>query len=115
MNDTGARDGAAVSESLLPDTTTPLPVPLRHAFAVLWPAFLVAGVLETLTFAVIDPADLRWFGSTPIGWSSSAVYTVTFLLYWLVISLSGALTLLLVSEPAGTPAGGRGGWGRHWP
>ena len=29
---------------------------------VLWPAFLAAGVLEMLVFAVIDPEDMRWMG-----------------------------------------------------
>jgi len=40
----------------------------RQALIILWPAFLVAGVLETLTFAVVDPADLRWFGGPQIDW-----------------------------------------------
>ena len=26
---------------------------------ILWPAFLIAGVLEMLVFAVVDPEDLR--------------------------------------------------------
>jgi hypothetical protein len=97
------RDGLAPQETLLPETTAPLPVPVRRALAVAWPAFLMAGVLEMLTFAVVDPGEWRWFGTTPIGWSAPAVYTVTFLLYWLVISLSGALTALLLCEPPDEP------------
>jgi len=27
-----------------------------------WPAFLVAGVLEVLVFAMFDPQDMHWFG-----------------------------------------------------
>ncbi len=26
-----------------------------------WPAFLVAGVLEMLVFAVVDPQEMQWF------------------------------------------------------
>ncbi len=28
----------------------------------LWPAFLVAGVIEMLVFAMVDPKHLHWFG-----------------------------------------------------
>lgn len=68
----------------------------RVAMTVLWPAFLMAGVLEALVFVVVDPAELRWFGGPALGWSNQAVYTVTFLLMWSVVSVSGALTALLL-------------------
>ena len=71
----------------------------QHALQILWPAFMVAGVLEMLVFAVVDPADLRWFGGPSIGWSTQAVYTVTFLLFWALISTAGAMTALLSLEP----------------
>ena len=32
------------------------------ALRILWPAFLFAGVLEMMVFAVIVPHDMRWFG-----------------------------------------------------
>ena len=69
----------------------------ERAMLILWPAFLMAGVLEMLTFAVVDPESLRWFGAEPIGWSLSAVYSVTFFIYWGVIATSTAITLLLES------------------
>jgi len=34
----------------------------RLAMTILWPAFLMAGVLEVLVFAVVDPGELHWFG-----------------------------------------------------
>ena len=71
----------------------------QRALQILWPAFMVAGVLEMLVFAVVDPADLRWFGGPSIGWSAQAVYTVTFLLFWALISTAGAMTALLSLEP----------------
>lgn len=43
-----------------------------------WPAFLIAGVLEMLVFAMVDPNDLHWFGR-PVEWSRQAIYTVAFL------------------------------------
>lgn len=67
----------------------------RQALQILWPAFLVAGVLDALTFAVVDPAELRWFGGPLIGWPPLAVYSVTFLIFWAGVSVAGALTALL--------------------
>jgi hypothetical protein len=67
----------------------------QRALVVLWPAFLMAGVLEMLVFVVVDPSELRWFGAAPVELSRQAVYTVTFLIFWAVISVAGALTMLL--------------------
>jgi hypothetical protein len=71
----------------------------------------MAGVLEMLTFAVVDPGDLRWFGGAPVDFSSQAIYTITFLIYWGVISTSGALTALLSIDPQMDPHDA----GRIWP
>jgi hypothetical protein len=68
---------------------------MKPALQVLWPAFLMAGVLEALVFVVVDPAGLRWFGVEALGWSVQAVYSVTFFIFWLVIGTSGAITCLL--------------------
>jgi len=70
----------------------------QRALQILWPAFLAAGVLEMLVFAVIDPADLRWFGGPPIAWSTQAIYTVTFLIFWAAVATAGAMTVLLSVE-----------------
>lgn len=67
----------------------------QRALTILWPSFLMAGVLEMLVFVVVDPGDLHWFGGEALNWSHQAVYTVTFLIFWGVISLAGALTALL--------------------
>lgn len=42
-----------------------------------WPAFLMAGVLEMLVFALVDPHDLHWFGQ-PVPLSREGVYTLAF-------------------------------------
>jgi hypothetical protein len=67
----------------------------ERALLILWPAFVMAGVLEMLVFAVVDPTGLHWFGADAIEWSRSAVYSVTFFIFWGVIATSTAITLLL--------------------
>lgn len=79
----------------------------RHALQILWPAFLAAGVLDALTFAVVDPAELRWFGGALIGWPPLTVYSVTFLIFWCAISAAGATTVLLSLSEEEVDAMGR--------
>lgn len=67
----------------------------RIALQILWPAFLMAGVLEILVFALVDPGDLRWLGGQAIDVSRQAVYTLAFLAFWAVIAAAGAITTLL--------------------
>lgn len=65
---------------------------------ILWPAFLVAGVLEVLVFAMVDPHDLHWFGQ-PVMMSRQGIYTVAFFVFWGVTAASSALTTLLSMSP----------------
>ena len=76
--------------------------PGQRAATILWPSFLMAGLLEGLVFSAFDPASIR-FGDMD-DWPPAAVYTLSFLLFWLVISTSGALTALLWIEPDDPPA-----------
>lgn len=71
----------------------------QRARAIAWPAFLMAGVLEMLVFAVVDPADLHWFRGPAIGWTPQAIYTVSFLLFWGVTTATGVLTAVLLLRP----------------
>jgi hypothetical protein len=71
------------------------PARTQRLLTVLWPAFLMAGVLETLVFAVVDPLSLHWFGGPPIEWPALAVYTVTFFIFWAVIAAAGFISQLL--------------------
>lgn len=66
-----------------------------RALAILWPAFLMAGMLEMLVFAVVDPHEMRWFGGALIVWTPVAVYSITFLLFWGAVATASALTALL--------------------
>ena len=65
---------------------------------ILWPAFLMAGVLEVLVFGFVDPNDLHWMGQ-PLEWSRQAVYSVAFFAFWIITSVSSALTTLLSVSP----------------
>ena len=67
----------------------------RRVMVILWPAFLMAGVLEMLVFALVDPANLHWFDGEQVALSASAVYTLAFFVFWGVIAIAGALTHLL--------------------
>ena len=61
---------------------------------IIWPAFLMAGVIEMLVFSMVDPEDMHWFGHQ-LEFSRQGIYTVAFFAFWLVLSLSAALTTLL--------------------
>ena len=65
---------------------------------IVWPAFLMAGVIEMLVFAMVDPQDLSWFGH-PLEISRQGVYTLSFFVFWLITSISGGLTTLLSMSP----------------
>lgn len=67
---------------------------------ILWPAFLMAGVLEMLVFAVVDPANLQWFGASPVELQPTTVYSVAFLMFWLIISIASGLTQFLANPEA---------------
>jgi hypothetical protein len=70
----------------------------ERALMILWPAFVMAGVLETLVFVVVDPGSLEWFGAEPLHWATNAVYSVTFFIFWAIIATSAAITQLLQLE-----------------
>lgn len=72
---------------------------MKHRLlAIAWPAFLAAGVLEALVFAVVDPPELHWFGAAAVGWSAQSIYSVSFLIFWAAISTSASVTTLLLLE-----------------
>lgn len=70
--------------------------------AIAWPSFLMAGVLEMLVFALVDPSDLSWLGAATIALSSQAIYTLAFLAFWLIIAMAASLSLLLATHPEPT-------------
>jgi hypothetical protein len=71
---------------------------LKRMMWIAWPAFLVAGLLEMLVFALVDPQDLQWFGH-PFALSRQGVYTVAFFAFWALTMVSSGLTTLLSMSP----------------
>lgn len=66
----------------------------RRIMWVVWPSFLMAGALEILVFAMVDPQDIHWFGQS-VQLSRQGIYTIAFFAFWFVTMLSSALTALL--------------------
>ena len=64
----------------------------QMCIAVLWPSFMVAIVATGLFFSAFDPDDLFPFGEET-GVSRLGVYSIGFLLFWLVSAISGISTL----------------------
>ena len=76
----------------------------RLVLQILWPAFLMAGVLEVLVFALVDPSDLQWPGGAPIEASRQAIYTLGFLAFWAVTAAACSITALLLRPPDASDA-----------
>lgn len=81
----------------------------RRLMAIVWPAFLVAAVLEMAVFALVDPHELHWLGA-PLELPRNAVYTIAFFGFWVAAAASSALSLLLTRPPEElNQMGGEGG------
>ncbi|HNC51390.1 MAG TPA: hypothetical protein PLO14_03985 [Accumulibacter sp.] len=72
---------------------------MRHIIWVFWPAFIAAGIAETLFFTMIDPAQLYLFGQQ-VQWSPMATYSTGFLLFWLVCVCSSLMTYAMMPDVA---------------
>lgn len=62
-----------------------------------WPAFLVAGAMEVVVFALVDPHELHGLDGEPL--SRHAIYSLAFFGFWGATMLSSALTTLLAASP----------------
>ena len=63
---------------------------MKRAIWILWPAFVVAGVMDGVFFTLFDPADLladRWGEVSRI-----AVYSIGFFAFWVFAAGSSMLT-----------------------
>jgi hypothetical protein len=59
---------------------------------VLWPSFIVAGVLNSLFFTLFDPLELTMNGE-PIFASRMVAYSIGFFVCWAFTAVSSGLTL----------------------
>jgi len=76
---------------------------VRSAMFILWPSFFMAGVTVALVFAVVDPSDLSCFGAAPMALPRAAIYTLSFLIFWLLISAASAMSLYLAQQQKSPP------------
>lgn len=60
---------------------------------ILWPAFLMAGILEMLVFSVVDPSLLQLGSWQP---DARTVYSLAFLVFWVTVSAAIALSLAMM-------------------
>jgi hypothetical protein len=88
-----ANTGANASDALTTETPATSML-VQRIMWILWPSFLMAGVLEILVFAMVDPQDLHWFGQA-VQLSREGIYTIAFFAFWFITMLSSALTVLL--------------------
>lgn len=70
---------------------------VQRLSAVLWPAFVLAGLATVVFFALIDPVTvLDCKGAPPL--SRTAAYSLGFFAFWLLTTASGAATLYFLSS-----------------
>jgi hypothetical protein len=72
----------------------------QRLLSLLWSAFLMAGVLEMIVFAHVDPESLHWFGGDALNLEPRAVYTLAFFVFWAITAVGAGLALLLCTKPA---------------
>lgn len=67
----------------------------RLVLLVLWPSFVIAGLLEMLVFSLAHPEDMKGIGGLLTGLSNNGVYTLAFFAFWAISALGSTLTLML--------------------
>jgi len=70
----------------------------KYWMFVVWPSFLMAGVMEMAVFVIVDPQDLHLFNQT-IDLSRQGVYTLSFFIFWTICAASSGLSLFLFLTP----------------
>ena len=60
-----------------------------HVAQILWPAFIMAGVLEMVVFSWVDPSMMRIGNWQP---EPQAAYSLVFLMFWGLVSLASVLS-----------------------
>jgi hypothetical protein len=70
----------------------------KYWMFIVWPSFLMAGVMEIAVFAMVDPQDMHLFNQT-IDVSRQGIYTLSFFIFWIICAASSCLSLFLYIEP----------------
>lgn len=86
---------------------------VRCLMQVVWPAFIGAAMTVGLLFSLIDPVQIEWV-SVHLSDSRPAAYTLGFLVFWGLFSVTCSITwFLATTETPGADQGGRPDPGRH--
>lgn len=83
-------------------TSPQIPRQPRPWVLVIWPAFLMACLLEALVFAVVDPSEIHWPGQS-LQPTRQGIYTLAFFCFWL-IAMAGSSLVLWLNQPPKHPA-----------
>ncbi len=70
---------------------------MRLVIWVMWPAFIAAGIAETLFFTMIDPRQLYLLGEL-VEWSPTATYSTGFFFFWLICIFSSLMTYFMLPQ-----------------
>jgi len=70
----------------------------KYWMFIVWPSFLMAGVMEMVVFAMVDPQDLHFFNQAK-DVSRQGIYTLSFFIFWIICAASSSLSLFLYMEP----------------
>jgi hypothetical protein len=79
---------------------------MSRLYWVLWPSFLVAGVVEFLFFLIVDPQELYLFGE-PTQFSPLATYSIGFFCFWAICAASSMATCFFQGSAPASPAFGQ--------
>ena len=66
---------------------------------VCWPAFIAAGIAESVFFTLIDPQQLYLLGQ-PVTLPPLTTYSLGFLFFWLICACASLLTCLMLPNAA---------------
>lgn len=66
---------------------------------ILWPSFIVAGVMDIVFFTLFDPLELLYDGG-PLFESRLAAYSLGFIAFWVFAAASVCLTLFFQRDSA---------------
>ena len=67
-----------------------------HLAQILWPAFVIAGVIEMVVFAMVDPTGLTISGWAP---DPRTVYSLAFFVFWGLVAMASGITHLMMRQP----------------
>tara|TARA_B100001063_G_C16619416_1_gene479910 strand:- start:234 stop:551 length:318 start_codon:yes stop_codon:yes gene_type:complete len=71
----------------------------RSVGVMAWVSFVFAGIASMLFFATFDPLSLGKLATFSVEWSAQAVYTIGFLLFWLLGFSSTLGSVILLALP----------------